>query len=464
MNDYERKTLDEFFNAIEPNLAGYKHASLRYLALKKGEIFELTQGRLLLQGVPTTIPSRYFQSKNIKAGLHRLDELKLTPKAMIDSLLSGVLRLPHGELHFPPEQTRSHSLHFNPYYSDGISLQHRQVQLYIRGARRESIRWPALDWELKAASTPFDSIQELSNEFSVGPTDGESLGVEVIALNVAGVGGDSAVTGTQANLVINLAHGLERGNSSLGYIIVERNMVVKRASISGAALSWSDTENFQHGEVKMEVRAGAAVHCVACYADQAQHHWWIADPATAQNPFRAVHQAFDSKLEVLHELISKAQSRGANARDLEVAVSWLLWMLGFSATHIGAAPKTSDGPDLIAATPLGNFAVIECTTGILKEDNKLPHLVQRAEKVRETLAASGHQHLRVLPILVTTKTRDEVKADLEQAHKLGVLVATREDFSELINRTLVFPDANRLYAQAEETMRRSLNPPKFPSV
>jgi len=241
-------------------------------------------------------------------------------------------------------------------------------------------------------------------------------------------------------------------------------MVVKRASISGAALSWSDTENFQHGEVKMEVRAGAAVHCVACYADQAQHHWWIADPATAQNPFRAVHQAFDSKLEVLHELISKAQSRGANARDLEVAVSWLLWMLGFSATHIGAAPKTSDGPDLIAATPLGNFAVIECTTGILKEDNKLPHLVQRAEKVRETLAASGHQHLRVLPILVTTKTRDEVKADLEQAHKLGVLVATREDFSELINRTLVFPDANRLYAQAEETMRRSLNPPKFPSV
>ena len=158
----------------------------------------------------------------------------------------------------------------------------------------------------------------------------------------------------------------------------------------------------------------------------AQQHFWITDPKTAQNPLRSVHDAFDTNLNVLRELIEKSQKKGVDARELEMAVSWLLWLLGFSATHIGGTGKTSDAPDLIAATPLGNLVVIECTTGILKEDSKLPHLVQRTEKVRQSLAASGNQHVRVLPVLVTTKTRDEVKAELEQAYKLGVLVATKE--------------------------------------
>ena len=87
-------------------------------------------------------------------------------------------------------------------------------------------------------------------------------------------------------------------------------------------------------------------------------------------------------------------------------------MLGFSVIHFGGTPKTSDAPDLIAVTPQGHYAIIECTTGLLKAANKLPHLVERAEKTRQALIASGHGYLRVLPIIVTNKRRDEVKADL----------------------------------------------------
>jgi hypothetical protein len=77
------------------------------------------------------------------------------------------------------------------------------------------------------------------------------------------------------------------------------------------------------------------------------------------------------------------------------------------------------------------------------------------------LAASGNQHVRVLPVIVTTKTRDEVKAELEQAHKLGVLVITREDFDRAIERTIFLPNPNRLYAEGEETLRRLQNPSPF---
>jgi hypothetical protein len=119
---------------------------------------------------------------------------------------------------------------------------------------------------------------------------------------------------------------------------------------------------------------------------------------------------------------------------------------------------------LIAATPSGNLVVIECTTGILKEDSKLPHLFQRAGKVRQSLAACGHQHLRVLPIIVTTKTRDEVKSEVDQAHKNGALVATIEDFHQMIDRTFLYPNAERLFTETEETLRRLQNPPVLPGL
>jgi len=371
--------------------------------------------------------------------------------------------MPQGELSFPPEQGRSHSIYFNPFHSEGIPLQHRQMQLYIRGDRRDRVGSPKLDWELRAATTPFDNVQELCSEFLIGATNGDSVAVEVLALNIAAVGPDSSVNGIKAHLVVHLANGLEREKSSIGYRVIEKNVVVKRETLSGGALFWTSGNNFQRGEAELDVQAGAVLHCIANYGGEAQHHYWIADPATAPNPFRAVHEAFDSQLIVLQDLISKAQNRGANARDLEIAVAWLLWILGFSTTHIGGTPKTSDAPDLIATTPEGHFVVIECTTGLLKEDHKLPHLVGRTERIRQSLAASGNQHLKVLPIIVTTKTRDEIKAELEPAYKMGILVATREDFPQLINRTILFPDPSRLYADAEEALRRFQNPPTFPS-
>lgn len=290
------------------------------------------------------------------------------------------------------------------------------------------------------------------------------MSFEVIAFNVAVIATESSIVGTKAKLVIVLADGLATEKAAIGYRVFERNKVAKRGFLPGSKLEWRKTDNIQRGSGEIEVPAGAVIDCVASYAGVAQSHYWLSDPKTAQNPFRSVHNAFDNNLEVLQELINKAQNRGANARDLEIAISWLLWLLGFSATHIGGTPKTSDAPDLIAATPKGDLVVIECTTGILKEDSKLSHLFQRAEKVRQCLAASGNQHLKVLPIIVTTKTRDEIKSEVEQAHKLGVLVATREDFQGLINRTFLFPDPNALYVEAEETLRRLQNPPLLPGL
>jgi len=123
-------------------------------------------------------------------------------------------------------------------------------------------------------------------------------------------------------------------------------------------------------------------------------------------------------------------------------------MLGFSVAHLGGTSRTQDPPDLVATTPKGDFAVIECTTGLLKADDKLSLLIDRAERVRQGVVASNNQHLRVLPVIISSKTQAEISADIEQAEKLGVLVITRENLEQAITRTLVLPNAEQLYEEA----------------
>jgi hypothetical protein len=474
--EYERKKLEEFFEAVRPNLAGYKHGSFSYFAVKNGDKFELSQGRLLLQSFPCNVHLDPFKSANTRAAIYRLDELNLTPRSVIESLLSGALSTPQGELHFPPEQSGSHSLFFVPFgpfepgggrQPDADRIGPRHIQLYIRGGRRCSLHSDAkLDWELEAASKPFASIQDLCNEYGVGKISGMEMSVEVVALNVASIAADSSIRGTKASLAILLANGLEREQASLGYNIFEKDKVIKRGHVLGSEMQWTTTGPDQRGELTLEVPVGAVLHCSANYAGEVQDRSQVIDPSVIQNPFRVAHQTFDHELEILSHLINKPYVGGKtrkdrDARNLEIGVAWLFWMLGFRVTHLDGLPEINNAPDLIAATPGGDIAVIEYTTGLLKAENKLPLLVERTEKVRQSLAASGHANLSVLPIIVTTKTRGEVMAELDQARNAGVYVIAREELNDLIERSSVIPDADGFYERAESTFERVQIPPFF---
>jgi hypothetical protein len=74
-----------------------------------------------------------------------------------------------------------------------------------------------------------------------------------------------------------------------------------------------------------------------------------------------------------------------------------------------------------------------------------------------------------MPVIISSKSRDEVKADLEQAEKLGVLVLTKESLSEAINRTLVPQNTEFIYEEGERVIREQQrkhltpHPPHGPS-
>jgi hypothetical protein len=144
--------------------------------------------------------------------------------------------------------------------------------------------------------------------------------------------------------------------------------------------------------------------------------------------------------------------KGRDARQVETALSWVLWMLGFSPIQIGGVKKTQTAPDLIVAAPNGDLALIECTTGLLSADKKLPQLAARTVLVRKKLDAAGNLGTRLISILITTRSRDEVASELDQAHQMNILIATKEDIDRSISQSLISMDANALYDQAVKAL------------
>src|ERR1700686_3024083 len=61
-----------------------------------------------------------------------------------------------------------------------------------------------------------------------------------------------------------------------------------RRNTKGTAMRWEPRSAHQYGITEIDVPPAAVVHCFVSYRGIAQHYGWLSDPATAQNPRRAV--------------------------------------------------------------------------------------------------------------------------------------------------------------------------------
>lgn len=450
-----REHIAEFFRTISPWETAYTTASFSFVALKVAEGFSVLQARLFLNTLPPEGELEFFETQSILAGHFLLSDIGKAPREVVDALLSGKLETPVGTILFPGNASGDYGGYFQAFHPEGVTSQSRLTTLTLFGSSlRERIVQPQLDWELKATDKPHETLQELLYTCRLGGLRADVASIEVAALQVMAVDLAKRVTGDRADLGVRMSPLLDKGKASIGYRVLDKAKVT-RGIARGAELSWSMDGDVAVGTATIDVPPAAAIHTYACYDGVAHHQGWIVDPENAQNARRAAYEAFDEGLPALGELLTRPPGRG-NARDLEAAVGWLLWMLGFSVAHLGGTTRLQDAADLIATTQTGQVAVIECTTGLLKSDNKLALLVDRTEAVRAKLQASNNTGLRVLPVIVSTKTRMEVRADLEQAQRLGVLVVTRETLETSLGRTLVQPDADAVFREGEEVVAEGL--------
>jgi len=456
LSSHDQANIDDFFAQVDHHVNTQSFASgVSYLAVKDGGVFFLVQARIFLTPGSRAIPKLHVNLENVRAGHFLLSELDSEPKKFLATLTStGKMSTPAGDIQFPPTDQGTYSAYHQPFHQDGVKEGRRLTALTVSGQKRHNlIRQPHIDWELKASSKPFDSLTELMQEYHLGNLVGESGCVELLAHNLAEVDFSSSINGEQASLTVLLAEGLSPFQVKMGYRVFVQGKVVQRDAVNGSNMSWTLQGNLQRGTSHQLIPAGAVLHCVASYAGVAQHQAYIADPKTFQNSQRSVFEAFDPGLENLKEFIDKAGTRGSNARDLESAIAWLLSMLGFRVTHLGNVEQTYNAVDLIVATPSNKFALVECTTGLIKAD-KIDLLFSRAEAVKLKLKESGSHIPKVIAVMISSKTRQEIKIGADAAEKIGVLILAREDIDSAVDRTILLPDPEAIYLEAEQSLKR----------
>lgn len=460
MNDLNRETIGQFLNDIALWESGYEHPWFSFFAVRRGDSLHLLQGRLFLHIRLPNLPKYGFQSERFVAAAFLLEEVGLTTRVLIEKLIAGeLISTPFGNLVLPGDDTGGVSTHILPFHPDVVGGGARTSVLVISGSKRQGyVQQPSADWELKSAEIPFDSLHELLNEFSLGPYKGDFSNVEVVAIPIAEIDLNSAVQGEYAKPAIFLANALSPADCHVGYRILLHGQVIDRGTVNGSQMEWATGDYYKRGVCSVRIPSGAVLQCFAVYRGHAHHQGWVADPELSQNPNRAALEEFDEKLIVLRDYLFEEQKQRKDARDFEVGIAWLLWMLGFSVAHAGATSRTSDATDILATTPEGHMALVECTTGHIKADTKLAKLVERAQTVRRRLDASGNRHIRLLPVIVTTLSREEAKADLDKAEQLGVVVVTSEDVSAALGRSVLRQNADLIFSDAEKSLLSRQNP------
>jgi len=461
VNPHVQKMIAEFFKAIGPWDSAYGKARLSFIAVKRDDSLVIVAARIYLSTGFRVPAKSWFQAGDLMAGQLDLTGGVSSFVQTIENIASpnGFAILDRGMLVLRPEENQNISVGIpDLLHAEGLSQGDRIAVLTMCGLTRHMlIPQPQTDWMLKAAEIPFDSLGELCVEYGLGAAPSTQTMLEVVAHTAAQVWLSSSVKHSKADLGLWLAPGLDRSKSRLGYRVIEKGAVVNRGSVDGDKLEWVERSGDTVGQLPLNVPLGAVVQCIASYAGHAHHLRWFADPKTYQNARAAVLYNVDQTGNLLRGyLLPDPPPKGKTADDFESAVAWMLWGLGFAPVSFGMNAKTRDAFDILAASPSGDFLVVECTLGLLRAESKLSKLSAREAVLRKTLSTSGLQHVRVLPVIVTAMTREEVKADLGAAAETGVLVLTREDLEAAFhNERLRFANADQLFDQALQKLADS---------
>ncbi|KAA1175287.1 hypothetical protein FP026_29500 [Rhizobium tropici] len=452
LNGYQKRIVADFLSAFSMTDAALPERRFYYCSLMQDSVEWLIAGRLFVEGMKPDAEYPSFQSNSVRAGEYALSDLSPSVEHFIEAVGRGEIVTPHGLIKIPESDAGTFGTTFEPFHSAGDGLRNRLAVLSFVGKPwNQLFDIRQINWELKGNDIPYDSLQELFQGYRLDMMLSSTL--EIVLQPAVQVDLDCEIDGKDALVGVVLPAGIPNENVSLGYRIVSSvSKPTQRGTLSSAQLDWKIDGKFQRGRHQFEVEPGSVVQCFARFAGQVQNHGFIADPNNFQNNRRAAYEVFDRRLSTLNEFLFRPVTKGIQARDFEAAVSFLLWMLGFNPVLLGLFPKIQDGPDILVTSPLGDYLVIECTLGLLKANDKLASVVQRSTLVRQALEKCGHSHLRVIPVMVSCLTREELKAEAEDADRNGVFVISREGLEEGIQLSLIAPNPNKIFDLALSSM------------
>jgi hypothetical protein len=310
------------------------------------------------------------------------------------------------------------------------------------------IKMNELDWHLRSLTPPFSDLSDLYGYYNLLP--GDLLTVEVVARHPAQIDARSLIHNGQAHVRILAPREIDCKEVSVGYRGFGGSGGMIRGRTTPELFAWFETNELAEGKAVIDVGDTATLQLFLSYAGTGVQQLWIIDPERHLNPRHAIHSAFDSDQSILKRLLF--DSKKSDARDFEDGVAMLLGMLGFSITQYGRTKKLSDAPDLIAITPTGHAAVVECTIGFPEQGDQFSKILQRVETLRKSLAASKWPGIKILPLIFTSLSSSEIANSRQEAQEKGITVACRDDIEKMLIQANIPVDADKLFSAVSSSL------------
>lgn len=457
LNDQQEQEFSSFEKLLTLWKDAYRYAVISYVGVKTAQGPRLLFGRIMLE------PSRMgitdtkfkFETEHVIAVRSVVNATWSDVTSFLTRAKTGGIPSIDSTMILERDKGRNFSVYFDPIHHPLFTEGPRLPCLLIRGISKHDLLIQAtgsrqLDWELKAGDIPFDNLDELLIQCGLLTLTqmGDSTVLEVVARSPAWISDKSTIMGGEVRIECHVANALDIGRIRVGYEVFQKGfVVVDRASVSGSTLEWQQENDTKIGICRVPVGDSPLLQAFLSYAGVSLHQWWVMDPQKHLNPRHAIHQVFDEDMEFLKMMLLKPESDKPYA--FEGAVSTLCNLLGFSVVNYGRIPKLQKGPDIIAVTPAGNIGVIECTVGLLNENDKLDKLVQRTTLIKGKLTAAGYGHLQILAAIVTPLSRKEVVANLEVASKHNIAVICKEDIEKLLAQVGLPPNPENLFQEVK---------------
>jgi hypothetical protein len=336
-----------------------------------------------------------------------------------------------------------HSPFFHPSQPGGSLL----PTLFLSAANRtyvyQTVRGgqQVLDWELKAADTPFASLEELSRVLGFDPT-GEAR-LELTAHFPGVISNASSLTKGTAEIHANVAPGMDESAFKLGYVAYKAGANPVRKHLTGEQADWVGRNEYNEAVFTFDVGDFPHLALYLSYKGTVVHEASIADPRNPSNPRQVAYEAVDPELANLRKyLLSHGKSPES---DLEFAIACVFHLVGMSALRFGDMEQFRNFSDVVGVTPSGRIVVAEVTIGPIDANGKLSKLAGRAFQIRDSLQQIGAINTDVIPMIVTAFPREAISGDLEKAGRAGICVVAKEDLLTVASQRSFALDAEKAY-------------------
>jgi hypothetical protein len=325
--------------------------------------------------------------------------------------------------------------------------------LFVKGEQRYLIEsrknFPRhLEWEVKVADMPFDTLDELLSHCGL-PAWNTTMGqgettLELVAKAPGQIDKYSVIREGKGIIECRAAKALDTRKLKIGFRIFEKNHEIKRGNVIGSSLAWRVENDLKLGKCEVDTGDAPILEAYLSYDGIPLDQSSISDPKKHLNPRYAIHQLIDPEIEYLSKLLFEPKG-SQRADNFEGAVSTLLALLGFSTSSYGVLPMLKDGFDIVAITPSGHIAIVECTVDILDRNDKIAKLVHRTQAAKEKLTSAGYSGLEIQPVIVTALSREKVAASLSDAGAHGIAVFCKENLEEAVRQIALPLDAEQFF-------------------